>query len=118
MYTGPALNGVGVRRTADKIRTAIVSPHPTLDPANNLIRLTTVDGKTLIGRIFSQDDHDVRVIDASGDVNTYSKSGLRQFTIIDTNPMPSFEGKITGEDLDSLVRYLDSLPNVDESVQK
>jgi hypothetical protein len=30
----------------------------------------------------------------------------------------SFEGKITGEDLDLLVRYLGSLPSVDESVQK
>jgi hypothetical protein len=38
------------------------------------------------------------------------KPGLRQFTIIDTKPMPSFEGQITGEDLDFLVRYLGSLP--------
>jgi putative heme-binding domain-containing protein len=117
-YIGPALNGVGGRRTADKIRTAIVSPHPTLDPNNNLVRLTTPDGKTLVGRLLSQDDHDVRIIDASGEVATYSKPGLLRFTMIDTNPMPSFEGKITGEDLDSLVRYLGSLPSVDESVQK
>jgi mono/diheme cytochrome c family protein len=31
---------------------------------------------------------------------------------------PGSEGKITGEDLDLLVRYLGSLPSVDESVQK
>jgi putative heme-binding domain-containing protein len=117
-YTGPALNGVGGRRTTDRIRTAIVSPHPTLDPGNNLVRLTTPDGKMIVGRLLSQDDHDVRVIDASGEVTTYSKAGLLQFTIIDTNPMPSFEGKIMGEDLDSLVRYLGSLPSLDESVQK
>lgn len=117
-YTGPALNGIGVRRTTDEIRSAIVHPHPTLDSSNNLIRLTTADGKTLVGRILSQDDHDVRVIDASGEVASYSKAGLRQFTIIDTNPMPSFEEKITGEDLDGLVRYLGSLPSLDESLQK
>jgi putative heme-binding domain-containing protein len=117
-YTGPTLNGMGARRTTNEIRTAIVSPHPTLDPTNNLIRLTTADGKTLVGRILSQDDHQVRVIDASGEVTTYSKPGLHQFTIINTNPMPSYERKITGEDLDGLVRYLGSLPSVDESVQK
>jgi putative heme-binding domain-containing protein len=115
-YTGPALNGVGGRRTADEIRTAIVSPHPTLNPRNNLIRLTTADGKMLVGRVLSQDDHQVQVIDASGEVATYSKPGLRQFTMITTNPMPSFEGRITGEDLDGLVRYLGSLSSVNDSV--
>jgi hypothetical protein len=74
--------------------------------------------RSFVGRILSQDDHDVRVIDASGEVATYSKPGLRQFTIINTNRTPSFEGKITGEGLDLLVRYFDSLPSVDESVQK
>ena len=118
VYLGPTLNGVGGRHTADEIRTAIVSPHPTADPRNNLIRLTTADGKTFVGRILSQDSHDVQVVDASGEVATYSKAGLRQFTIININPMPSYEGKITGEDLDGLVRYLGSLPSVDETVQK
>jgi putative heme-binding domain-containing protein len=117
-YTGPTLNGIGSRRTKDEIRTAMVHPQPTLDPSNDLIRLTTVDGKALVGRVLSQDDHQVRVIDASGEVATYSKLELRQFTIINTNPMASYEGKITGEDLDLLVRYLGSLPSVDESVQK
>lgn len=117
-YSGPALNGIGARRSTDKIRTAIVSPPPTLDPSNYLIRLTTADGKTLVGRIVSQDDHDVRVMDASGDIATYSKPELREFTIINTNPMPSYERKITGDDLDDLVWYLASLPSMDESLQK
>jgi putative heme-binding domain-containing protein len=117
-YIEPTLNGIGGRRTTDEIRAAIVRPHPMVDPSNNLIRLTTADGKTLVGRILSQDDHNVRIIDASGEVATYSKPGLRQFTIVNTNPMPSFEEKITGKDLDGLVRYLGSLPSVDEDVQK
>lgn len=117
-YIGPTLNGVEERRTTDQIRTAIVIPHPTLDPSNSLVRLTTADGTTLTGRILSQDDHDARVIDASGKVTSYPKPRLRQFTTINTNPMPSFEGKIAGEDLDGLVRYLGSLPSMNESVQK
>jgi putative heme-binding domain-containing protein len=117
-YIGPTLNGIGDRRTTDEIRTALARPHPTVNPSNNLIRLTTADGKTLVGRILSQNSHDVRVIDASGEVATYSKPGLRQFTIIDTNPMPSYEGKITGEDQNGLARYLGSLPSVAENVQK
>jgi putative heme-binding domain-containing protein len=117
-YTGPSLNGIGARRTAAEIRAAIVSPHPTVDPSNNLVRLTTADGKTFTGRILSQDDHQVRVIDTFGEVTTYSKPALREFTIINTNPMPSYERKITGDDLDGLIRYLASLPPVDESGHK
>jgi mono/diheme cytochrome c family protein len=61
-YSGPTLNGMGARRSANEIRAAIVSPRHTLNPG--------------------------------------------------------YEGKITGEDLDLLVRYLGSLPSVDESFQK
>src|SRR5665213_3478246 len=57
---GPSLNGVGTRRTADKIRAAIVSP----------------PSKTSAGT---------------------------------PNPMPSYEKKIGGEDLKSLVHYLSTL---------
>lgn len=110
-YLGPSLNGLGTRRTAEEIRSAILNPHPMLDPSNNMIRLTTVDGTTLTGRILSQDSGSIRIIDASGKATTYSKPTLQQFTIITTNPMPPYEGKISGDDLDRLVRYLESLPN-------
>ena len=117
-YTGPSLNGVGSRRTPDQIRAAIVTPKPTLDPANDLVRLSTADGKTLTGRILSQNDDNVQVMDTSGKVATYSKSDLTLFTIIDTNPMPPYAGRIAGDDLDTLVRYLSSLPPIAETAQK
>jgi putative heme-binding domain-containing protein len=117
-YLAPSLNGIGARATAGEIHTAIVSPKPSLEPSNYLVRLTTADGKTLTGRILSQDDHQVRVIDASGEVTTYSKPELQQFTVIDTNPMPSYERRITADDMDSLVRFLASLPPVDENIHK
>jgi putative heme-binding domain-containing protein len=117
-YTGPTLNGIGTRRTAGEIRRAIVTPSPTVSASNILVRLTTADGMTLTGRILSQDNQQVQVIDASGKVATYLKPGLQAFTLIDANPMPPYERRIMGEDLDELVRYLSSLPAVDEGVSK
>lgn len=117
-YTGPSLNGVGARRTPDEIRSAIVHPHPTLDPKNDLARFTRADGKTIVARILSQDDRSVRVIEVSGEIVTYAKADLRDFGIIDTNPMPSYQKRIAPEDLGSLVRYLGSLPAVDEGAAK
>jgi putative heme-binding domain-containing protein len=117
-YTGPTLNGIGTRRTPAEIRRAIVTPSPTVGASNILVRLTTADGKTLTGRILSQDNQQVQVIDASGKVATYLKPGLQAFTLIDANPMPPYERRIMGEDLDELVRYLSSLPAVDDGVSK
>jgi mono/diheme cytochrome c family protein len=59
--TGPSLNGIGKRRSADEIRAAIVNHHAAAGSGN-------------------------------------------------TNPGPPYEKKITGENLDSLVRYLASPP--------
>lgn len=117
-YTGPSLNGVGTRRTPDQIRAAIVTPKPTLDPGNDLVRLTTTDGKTVNGRILHQDDDNVQVIDPSGKAVTYSRRDLTEFKIIDTNPMPPYAGRIAGDDLDTLVRYLISLPPLTAAAQK
>jgi putative heme-binding domain-containing protein len=108
-YLAPSLNGIGTRRKPEEIRAAIVRPQPTLQPENREVRLITRDGKTVIGKILNQDGYSVQLVDASGQLATYSKAGLREFTIVDKNPMPSFENKITGQDLDSLVHYLSSL---------
>jgi putative heme-binding domain-containing protein len=117
-YIGPSLNGVSSRLTDGQIRTAIVTPPPTLAASDNLVQLTTADGKKFTGHILSQDDQEVRVMAASGEVATYVKSELQQFTVIDTNPMPSYGRRITADDVNGLVRYLGSLPPVDEGVHK
>ena len=108
-YLAPSLNGIGTRRKPDEIRAAIVSPQPTVQPENRELRLTTREGKTIMGKILNQDGYSVQLVDASGQLASYSKPGLREFTIVDKNPMPSFENKITGQDLDDLVHYLSTL---------
>ncbi|MCU1322261.1 MAG: hypothetical protein JWM43_1910 [Acidobacteriaceae bacterium] len=108
-YIGPSLDNVGMRRKPDEIRAAILSPQPKVQPENRQVRLIQHDGKTGVGKILNQDGYSVQMVDAAGQLATYSKSGLREFTIVDTNPMPSSGNKITGQDLDDLVRYLSSL---------
>ncbi len=67
-HSGPSLNGVRTRHTADEIRAAIVNHHPTAGLGN-------------------------------------------------TDPTSPYERKITGDDLDGLVRYLLSLPPLPESTE-
>ncbi len=79
---------------------------------------SSIGSQTVTVRILSQDDNNVQVMGMSRKIATYSKSGLTLFTIIDTNPMPPYAGRIAGDDLDTLVRYLSSLPPINESAQK
>jgi putative heme-binding domain-containing protein len=108
-YVGPSLDDVGARHKPDEIRAAILSPQSKVQPENRQVRLTQHDGRTVVGKILNQDGYSVQLVDATGQLATYTKSGLLEFTIVDANPMPSFANKITGQDLDELVRYLSSL---------
>ena len=117
MYMGPSLNGVGARRTPDAIKAAIQHPHPELSPANYMVTFTTADGKTAAGRILSQNDHEIKLISMTGEVATYPKQGIKDYTENKKNPMPSYDGNIEADDLNSLVRYLASLPALDETAK-
>jgi putative heme-binding domain-containing protein len=117
-YVAPSLNGISARATPDEIRTAITSPPPTLEPAYYQVKLTTEDGTVVTGRLLHEDDQQLRVLLPSGDVVNYAKPSLQQFTVITDNPMPAYGHRLNSDDLDKLVRYLSSLPPVDDGVHK
>jgi putative heme-binding domain-containing protein len=108
-FVGPTLNGVGSRRKPDEIRASILQPGAKVQPNNRQVRIVMADGKTVSGRILNQDGYSVQLVDASGHLVSYSKEGVKEFAIVDANAMPAFEGRIAGQDLDVLVRYLRSL---------
>lgn len=108
-YQAPDLTDIGAHRTPEQIRTALVSPNAELLPQNRLVHLVTRDGKTVDGKILNQDGFSVLLIDSSSHLVTYQKAGLREFTIVEKNPMPSYENKMSAQDLTDLVHYLSSL---------
>lgn len=52
------------------------------------------------------------MIDTTDRLVTFQKAGLREFTIADTNTMPSYQDKLSPADLDTLVHYLGSLGDI------
>jgi putative heme-binding domain-containing protein len=108
-YVGPYLGDVGAHRSAEQLQAALVSPNKEVLPENRTVRLVTSDGKTVTGRLLNQDGFSVQIIDSSNQLRSIEKSGLREFTIVTTNPMPSFQGKLSEQDLTDLVHYLSSL---------
>jgi hypothetical protein len=67
----------------------------------------TLDGKTLTGRLLNHDSYSVQFIESSGQLESVKKARLREFTIVTTNPMPSYADKMSADDLNTLVHYLE-----------
>jgi putative heme-binding domain-containing protein len=108
-FVGPDLDGVGAHRTPEQLQASLESPKKEVLPENRSVRLVTRDGKTVTGRLLNQDGFSVQLIDSSGQLRSFARSGLREFTIVTTNPMPSYADKLSAQELKDLVRYLSSL---------
>jgi putative heme-binding domain-containing protein len=108
-YVGPDLSEIGASRSAADIQAALVSPSKDVRPENRSVRLVTKDGKTVTGRILNQDGFSVQIIDSSGQLGSFQKASLREFTILTANPMPSYADKMSAQDITDLVHYLSSL---------
>ena len=105
-FAGPYLGDVGANQSIEQIRTALVSPNKELAPQNRSVRLVTQDGKTVDGRLLNQDAFSVQIIEASGQLKSFEKASLRNFTIVTENSMPSYESKMSTQDIDLLSHYL------------
>ncbi|PYX53460.1 MAG: hypothetical protein DMG76_25550 [Acidobacteria bacterium] len=108
-YVGPDLTTIGARRSAEEIRTALVSPNKDVTPENRGIQLTTADGKTVTGRLLRHDGFSVQIMDSNSQLRSFQKANLRKFEIVTTNPMTSYANPLNAQELTDLVRYLSSL---------
>jgi putative heme-binding domain-containing protein len=108
-YVGPDLSDIGESRSAEDIQAALISPSKDVRPENRSVRLVTKDGKTVTGRILNQDGFSVQIIDSESQLRSFQKAGLREFTIVTANSMPSYASKMSAQDMTDVVHYLSSL---------
>ncbi len=109
-YLGPSLTGIGASRSADQIRASLVTPNEESAPENRSVRVVTGDGTTVTGRLLNQEGSSVQLIDSSsGQVRSFEKAELHEFTIVTTNPMPSYADRMTAQEITDIVHYLSSL---------
>jgi putative heme-binding domain-containing protein len=112
-YLAPNLTDIGANRSVQQLRDSLVSPDKEVFYENRLVRIVTQDGKTLTGRLLNHDSYSVQFIESSGQLESVKKAGLREFTIMAQNPMPSYGDKMSADDLTTLVHYLSSLKGND-----
>ena len=118
---GPDLSEMGIARrsggpgppietmaagNAEALARAILDPDAEVAPANRFVRLVTKDGATVAGRLLNHDNYTVQLIEPQGKLRSFVKADLREFTLITKSQMPSYQGKLTPQEVADLVAYL------------
>jgi putative heme-binding domain-containing protein len=106
---GPDLSEIGRLRRSVDIEASILDPDAQVAPSNRFVRVVTNTGDTITGRLLNHDTFSVELVDTQENLRSFDKSGLREFTFLPHSPMPSFRGKLTGQELTDLVSYLTML---------
>lgn len=113
---GPDLTDVGALRRAPSLQRSLLEPDAEIQPANRYYRVVLRDGSTLTGRIMDIDTFAVRMLDSSERLRSFQKSELKEHGFVEKSPMPSYQGKLTPQEIADVVAYLGSLKGIE--VQK
>ena len=105
---GPDLSDVGAMRSLGHLQSSVLMPDEAVYPQHWMVKGRTNDGKPVSGMRMNEDTFSVQLIDAGGQLVSLRKADLAEFEIDRSSAMPSFEGKIQGDDLENLVAYLAS----------
>ena len=109
---GPNLSRIGGRRTATRLRDALIDPDAEVIADNRYVRIVTKDGTSVTGKLLNQDALSVQLMNSKEELKTYLRANLREFTILDKGLMPSVQGKLTDQQVADIVSYLSSLKGV------
>jgi len=109
---GPDLSEIGSQREAAELRQSILRPDSEILPQNRFYRVTRRDGSTMTGRLLNHDTFTVQLMSPKQELVRFRKAELRDHGFQKNSPMPSYEGKLTPEELADLIAYLVSLKGI------
>jgi hypothetical protein len=103
------LSGIGLLRTVAALQRSLLDPTSGMVPANRPLRVVTKSGETVEGRRLNEDTFTVQLLDTRGRLRSLSKSDVRTLTYAVASPMPSYESRLSADEIADLVGYLASL---------
>ena len=106
---GPDLSDIGSRRSPALLHRALVAPDDEVLPEHRFVRVVTSDGTTIQGKLLNQDAFSIQLMTADEHLKSYSKSQLREFSIVQKGLMPSYEATLDPAQLSDMVTYLGTL---------
>jgi cytochrome c oxidase cbb3-type subunit III len=105
----PDLSDIGAARTPAALQRTLLDPSAAMLPINRPIRIVLKDGRTLNGRRFNEDTFTVLLIDQQEKLHSLEKKDIKSMDVEKTSPMPSYNGKLTTDELSDLIAYLITL---------
>jgi putative heme-binding domain-containing protein len=108
-YRGPDLTTIGSQRSAEHLRQAMLDPNATVLRAYWVAKATLENGAAYTGFLRNEDTHTVQILDFSKGLTSLAKHDFRKFEIDKHSIMPSYQGKLSGNEVNDLVAYLWSL---------
>jgi cytochrome c oxidase cbb3-type subunit III len=110
---GPDLSEVGLIRSAAYLERSLVAPGESILPEHRFVRIVTREGTVITGRRLNEDTHTIQLIDTDERLRSFTKSDLREYTLLTTTTMPSYQNKFSAAELADVVTYLLSLKGLD-----
>lgn len=106
---GPDLSDIGATRNAAALEHSLLEPGDSIPPQARMVHAVTKNGTVINGLRLNEDTHTVQLMDDNGRLVSLSKSDLREYTLLKTTPMPTYQGKLTPQEVADVVSYLTSL---------
>jgi cytochrome c oxidase cbb3-type subunit III len=108
-FRGPDLSTIGSQRSVEHLRQAIRDPNATVLREYWVAKVTLENGAAFAGFLRNEDTHTVQMLDFAKGLTSLSKHDFRRFEIDRHSIMPSFEGRLNGNEINDLIAYLWSL---------
>ena len=106
---GPDLSRIGEGHSPDELMTDLVDPDDEVDPRWWTLRVTGPDGIEREGFRMGEDSFAVRIMDTDNELWSFDKDEISGYERIETSTMPSYDQRLSEDELDDMVAYLFSL---------
>jgi putative heme-binding domain-containing protein len=106
---GPDLSDIGGLRRGVQLERALLDTSKAPSPEYRSVRVVTKDGKEYKGRLLNLDTFTVQMLDSGERLRSFSKTDLREVSVITNSGMPSYKDKLNTQELADVVSYMASL---------
>lgn len=106
---GPDLSEIGVRRTPESLRLALVEPDAEIYDEYLTVVAVTRQGQRIEGIALNEDDISIQLRDTDGNPRSFLKENLKELRREERSIMPSYASKLSTSEIGNLVAYLRTL---------
>jgi putative heme-binding domain-containing protein len=106
---GPELSKIGVTRSPESLRLALVNPDAEIEKEYFTVVAVTNLGLTVRGITLNEDDLSIQIRDSDGNLRSFLKDELKNVSREPRSLMPSYAGRLSAAEIDDVIVYLRTL---------